>query len=313
MKISIVSTLYRSAQFIDEFYRRMKESVEQYSDTFEIIFVDDGSPDNSNYIVQQLIQRDSRVILVELSRNFGHHHAIMAGLSQTTGDLIFLIDSDLEEQPEWIGFFLERLRKNEVDVVFGLQQRRMGGWFRKITGSLFYKLFNLVSDTEIPVNPCTVRLMTKRFVEAALNLKESNLFLAGNFAWAGFRQLPIEVNKLCNKEEGKSNYKILKLLKLFFNAITSFSSYPLILAFVVGCILSITSGLFGIVLLIDKLLHPTSFQLGYSSLMISIWFIGGLIIFFIGTIGVYLSKMFNEVKNRPQFIIRKIYKGAEYE
>ena len=308
VKISIVSTLYRSAQFIDEFYRRMKENVKKHTDSFEIIFVDDGSPDNSNYLVQQLVKKDSRVILVELSRNFGHHHAIMAGLSHATGDLVFLIDSDLEEQPEWISLFLEHLNKDKVDVVFGIQRQRVGGWFRKYTGNCFYTLFNSLSDIKIPNNPCTVRLMTRNYVESLLNLKESNLFLAGNFAWAGFRQKSVVVDKLeCTKR--RSNYNLVRLIKLFFNAVTSFSSYPLIIVFITGLVLSLLAGLFGIQILIYKILYPEAFQLGYSSIMISIWFLGGLIILFVGVVGLYLSKVFNEVKSRPQFIIRKVYRG----
>ena len=311
MKISVVSTLYRSSQFIDEFYQRIKASIEQHTHDFELIFVDDGSPDDSNMRVQQLVKKDSRVMLVELSRNFGHHHAIMAGLSQAKGDLVFLIDSDLEEQPEWFNVFLEELREHNADVVYGIQRERVGGLFRKYTGNLFYRLFNSVSETKIPENPCTVRLMTKSYVKELIALKDNNLFLAGSFAWTGFRQKAISVDKLSLSEVGKksSNYNLIGRTRLFINAVTSFSSYPLLIVFVIGLALSSFSGIFGIRMLFNRLLYPDAFQLGYSSIMISIWFLGGLIILFIGVIGLYLAKVFNEVKGRPQFIIRKIYKG----
>lgn len=311
MKISVVSTLYRSSQFIDEFYQRIKASIEQHTHDFELIFVDDGSPDDSNMRVQQLVKKDSRVMLVELSRNFGHHHAIMAGLSQAKGDLVFLIDSDLEEQPEWFNVFLEELREHNADVVYGIQRERVGGLFRKYTGNLFYRLFNSVSETKIPENPCTVRLMTKEYVDVLIRFTEANLFLAGNCAWTGFKQLSISLDKVTNEKDRKSNYKIIKLIKLFINAVTSFSSYPLTLVFFIGCMISLISALFGLDLFVNKILNPNSFQIGYSSIMISLWFLGGLIILFIGIIGLYLSKVFEEVKNRPQFIIRKIYKGEK--
>lgn len=315
VKISVVSTLYRSSQFIDEFYQRIKASIEQYSDDFELIFVDDGSPDDSNMLVQHLVNKDSRVILVELSRNFGHHHAIMAGLSQAKGDLVFLIDSDLEEQPEWFNVFLEELRKHDADVVYGIQRERVGGLFRKYTGNLFYRLFNSVSETKIPENPCTVRLMTKSYVAELIALKDNNLFLAGSFAWTGFRQKAISVDKLSLSEVGKksSNYNLIGRIRLFINAVTSFSSYPLLIVFVIGLALSLFAGIFGIRMLFNRLIYPEAFQLGYSSIMISIWFLGGLIILFIGVIGLYLAKVFNEVKGRPQFIIRKIYQGEYHE
>ena len=311
MKISVVSTLYRSSQFIDEFYQRIKASIEQHTHDFELIFVDDGSPDDSNMRVQQLVKKDSRVMLVELSRNFGHHHAIMAGLSQAKGDLVFLIDSDLEEQPEWFNVFLEELREHNADVVYGIQRERVGGLFRKYTGNLFYRLFNSVSETKIPENPCTIRLMTKEYVDVLIRFTETNLFLAGNCAWTGFKQLSISLDKVTNEKDRKSNYKIIKLIKLFINAVTSFSSYPLTLVFFIGCMISLISALFGLDLFVNKILNPNSFQIGYSSIMISLWFLGGLIILFIGIIGLYLSKVFEEVKNRPQFIIRKIYKGEK--
>lgn len=305
-KISVVTTLYKSQAFIQDFYQRMTATVRQITDDYEIIFVDDGSPDHSGEYVRQLITQDEKLVLVELSRNFGHHYAAMAGLKQARGELIFLIDSDLEEQPEWLVCFLEHMKIEELDVIFGVQNDRQGGFLKKFSGELFYKFFNLVSDIKIPENLCTVRLMTKEYVAALVNMQDKNLFMAGNCAWAGFKQHPILVQKKLNPRP--SNYNIMKLFGLFLNAITSFTSYPLKIIFFFGLFLSTLSGIIGSMMIMEKLLHPTNTLLGYPSIMVSIWFLGGLIILFVGTIGLYLSKIFVEVKGRPQFIIRKIYK-----
>jgi putative glycosyltransferase len=309
IQVSIVTTLYKSQAFVQEFYTRMMEETQKHAHSFEIIFVDDGSPDASAEFVKELIEQDSRVVLVELSRNFGHHYAALAGIKQAKGELIFLLDSDLEEQPEWLGLFMETMSNNQVDVVFGVQNMRMGNIFKKYSGELFYTIFNGVSDTKIPENVCTVRLMTNQYVQALTSLEDKNLFLAGNFAWAGFKQLAVTVQK--NPSSRQSNYSIIKLMGLFLNAITSFTSYPLKLIFFVGMVISSLSGLIGSYMIIGKLLNPENILIGYASIMVSIWFLCGLIILFVGIIGLYLSKMFVEVKDRPQFIIRKIYRRGE--
>lgn len=309
IELSIVTTLYKSQSFVHEFYSRMIAEAEKHTYSFELIFVDDGSPDASGECVRELIKQDSRIILVELSRNFGHHYAALAGLKQARGQKVFLIDSDLEEQPEWLGIFQKTMHTNHADVVFGVQNARTGSAFKKYSGELFYKVFNRVSEIKIPENVCTVRLMTNRYVKALTQIEDKNLFLAGIFSWTGFKQQPLIVQK--NISNRHSNYNIIKLMSLCLNAITSFTSYPLKLIFFVGLAISTFSGLIGSMMLVEKVLHSEKVLLGYSSIMVSIWFLGGLIILFVGTIGLYLSKMFTEVKGRPQFIIRKIYRSEE--
>jgi putative glycosyltransferase len=305
VKLSIVTTLYKSQEFINEFYQRMVAEAGKCNRSFEIIFVDDGSPDGSKEMVKTLIEQDSRLMLVELSRNFGHHYALVAGLGQARGELVFLIDSDLEEQPEWLGLFWESMQSSNADVVFGVQTWRTGSFFKKYSGELFYKIFNLVSDTKIPKNLCTVRLMSRDYVQALLSLPDKSLFLAGNCAWAGFQQQPQMVQK--KQIRRHSTYNITKMMGLVLNAITSFTSYPLNLVFFIGLTISTFSGIFGSIMIIEKLIYPERILLGYSSMMVSIWFLGGLIILFVGIIGLYLSKMFLELKGRPQYIIRKVY------
>lgn len=305
MTLSIVTTLYRSGAFIAEFYERAVAAASRIVDSFEIIFVNDGSPDNSLAIAISIANRDPRVRVVDLSRNFGHHIAAFAGLKQAVGERIFLLDVDLEEQPEWLERFWTAYEEGSADVVYGYAEQRNGSLVKKLTGRIFYKVFNLVSETHIPENLCTVRLMSREYRDALANFSESNMFLAGLCAWAGFRQIPIAVDK--RRRVGKSSYSLLRMARLFLAAITSFSSYPLWIVFVLGVMLTFASFAGGGYLVVRKLMNPSAVLLGYASVIVSIWFVGGLIILFLGIIGLYLAGVFVETKRRPQYLIRRIY------
>lgn len=301
--------MYRSAAFIGEFYARMSRAASSLTDDYELVLVNDGSPDDSLALALTLARSDNRVKVVELSRNFGHHYAALAGLSQADGERTFLIDIDLEEQPEWLLEFAAAQERTGADVVFGIQEKRTGSLLRSIAGTLFYRIFNALSDLKIPENVCTVRIIKREFVQALLTLRDRNLFLAGNFAWAGFKQIPMPVKKANRRT--RSNYNLRRTIRLFFDAISSFSSYPLRAIFLTGLVISSFSGLLGIQMIVHKLLHPETIAMGFSSMIVSIWFLGGLVIFFLGVIGLYLSKIFVEVKDRPQYIIRKVYRSNQ--
>lgn len=305
MKLSIVTSLYNSEPYIKEFYERIVATAELVCDSFEIIIVDDGSKDKSATLIKSYIHKDSRIKLIELSRNFGHHQAFLAGLSEAKGELIFNIDIDLEEQPEWLEEFFAQYHQKKADVVYGVQTERSGGFLKTFFGSLFYKLFNFCSETKIPENPCTVRLMSKEYVEALVKIEDHNIFLAGLMSWTGFRQYAIPVTKIVRNSS--SSYNVGRMLSLFVNAITSFSSYPLRAIFFIGIIISFIAFSIGVYMIIHKIITPDAIQLGWASLILSIWFLGGVIISFLGVIGIYLSKIFIETKNRPTYIIRKIY------
>jgi putative glycosyltransferase len=302
MYLSIVTTLYRSEDYIEEFHRRASAAAKSITDDYEIIFVDDGCPGQSLPLALKLVASDKHVKLVELSRNFGHHLAAYAALEAATGDLIFLIDADLEESPEWLIEFHQNLLRKQAELVYGVQRQRADGIKQRVS-SLFYRLFNSLSETRIPQDVCTVRLMTRAYRNAVLEMREKNIFMAGLFAWVGFHQVAMPVDKK-SRENAKSNYGPLRLIKLLVNAITSFSPFPLYVAFYVGVVISAASGVYGTYLVIRKLLLPESMLSGYVSLMTIVFFIGGLTIFFMGVIGIYLSKMFIEVKNRPLYLVR---------
>ena len=303
MELSIVTTLYRTAPYLEEFYARACSVAATITNDFEIILVNDGSPDNSLEIALDLYHKDPRLKIVDLSRNFGHHKAIMTGLAHAGGDLVFLVDSDLEEEPELLAGFYEELKANGADVVFGVQQRRKGKLFERFSGALFFKLFNLLSTHAIPANHITARLMTKAYVEALLKHREREFVLSGLWALTGFKQIPIAVTK---HHHAPSSYDLPRKFSNLVNAVTSFSSKPLVFIFYLGCFISLLSFIAAIDLFVRKIFFGIQLQ-GWASLIISIWLLGGLTIFCLGVIGIYLSKVFIEVKQRPHTIVKRVF------
>jgi len=305
MKLSIVTTLYQSAPYIKEFYQRASTAAQQlFGDDYEIIFVNDGSPDSSLEIAVNLTKKDDKVLVIDLSRNFGHHKAMMTGLSHTRGELVFLIDCDLEEAPEWLLDFSQKMNQEQCDVVYGAQKfRRKDHLSSKVYGSFFYSLFNFLSETKITKNLVTARLMTKRYVQALILHKERELLIAGLWASTGYHQEPFFIEK---KKCKKTTYTFSKKISLVVNSITAFSSKPLTWIFYTGIIIS-TLALTLTVYLISQAIFFTKPLTGWTSVMVSIWLLGGIIISFIGIVGIYLSKVFIEVKQRPYTTIRQIY------
>jgi len=304
MNLSIVTTLYFSSPYVLEFYQRISAEAKKITSDYEIIFVNDGSPDDSLDVALSLYEQDKRVRIIDLSRNFGHHKAIMTGLSYTRGELVFLLDSDLEEEPELLSLFYEFYKKTkDIDVVYGVQKVRKGNFLERLTGGIFYSIFNSISNYPVTANLITARLMSQRYVKALVEHREREIFLAGLFAIAGFRQIPLLVRK---DSKNRSTYTLVRKLTLAINSITSFSNKPLIFIFYLGALISLLSGITAIIFIVRKIFFNVILE-GWSSLIISIWLLGGLTIFCLGVIGIYLSKIFSETKQRPYTIIRQIY------
>ena len=304
MKLSIVATLYQSAPYITEFHQRVTSAAKQLvGDEYEIVLVNDGSPDNSLDLAVQLNMGDSHVVVVDLSRNFGHHKAMMSGLAHAKGEQVFLIDSDLEEDPKYLITFAEKMHGDRCDVVYGVQEQRKGGWFERWSGKWFWLLFNVVTGLGLPANIATVRLMSRRYVDALLCHDEREVFMAGLWHITGFDQRSQIIEKSYKKN---STYTLRHKISLSVNAITSFSNAPLISIFYIGVSISIIAGLYAGYLLFYWLFLDKPLS-GWTSVMASIWILGGLIISFIGVVGIYLSKIFLETKRRPYVIVRQIY------
>jgi putative glycosyltransferase len=302
MELSIVATLFRSAKTVEEFCRRSIAAAEQVAGEFEIVLVDDGSPDESLEIACRLAERDARIRVVELSRNFGHHKAMMTGLEYAEGQLVFLIDSDLEEAPELLLQFHEELQSRDVDVVYGFQRQRKGGLFERVTGAVSYWLINLLIQNPIPRNHLTVRLMKRDYVRALLQHRETQTIIGGLWVITGFRQAGTPVTKL---QTSPTTYSLRHRCTALIDSVTNFSETPLIAIFYLGLAISVLSAIMGMFLVVWKLAGGAVD--GWASVMMSVWFLGGLIIFSVGTIGLYVSKIFLETKNRPYTIVRRIH------
>jgi putative glycosyltransferase len=303
-KLSIVTTLYQSAPYIVEFHQRARAAArELVGDEYEIIFVNDGSPDNSLDIAVQLVEADSHVTVVDLSRNFGHHKAIMTGLQYAKGDYVFLIDSDLEEDPELLSVFYEKLLEDKCDVIFGVVAGRKKSWLRGRLSSIALLFYKMISGIKSPRNQATVRLMSQRYVKSLLEFSEQELFLEGIFYLVGYKQDSIAINK---KFRNSSSYSLKKRADLFINAMCSFSERPPLFVFFIGCFILFFS-FFSSLYFVFKKIYMGSVMPGWVSVMLSSWFLGGVVISCLGIIALYLSKMFIEIKSRPISIIQAIY------
>lgn len=304
MKLSIVATMYQSAPYINEFHARTSAIARQLvGDDYEIVLVNDGSPDSSLDIAIKLTEQDSRLVVVDLSRNFGHHKAMMTGLAHTKGERVFLIDSDLEEEPEWLEVFAQQMELGICDVVYGIQEHRKGGWFERWSGQWFYSFFKALTGLALPENVVTARLMTRRYVNALLRHEEREVFMAGLWHITGFDQRPYVIRK---HSTSKTTYTFRRKISLLVNSVTSFSNAPLVSIFYVGVSISLFA-LAYIAYLVTHWLFLAKPMSGWTSVIASIWLLGGLVISFIGVVGIYLSKIFSETKQRPYTIVRQIY------
>ena len=308
-EISIVSTMYRSRPFLEQFLSQCMDALSSLECRhFEILLVNDGSPDDSLTYALERMRDISQLVVVDLSRNFGHHHAAQAGLQHARGDLVFLVDCDLEVSPLVLVEFHRKLHASRCDVVFGYQEARKGGWFERISGGLFWKGFNFLSETRIPENIVTERIMTRRYVDALLLMGDRNLFLGGMMSWTGFHQIGLPVNK--KQRDGRSSYTLTRRISLMINAVSSFSAQPLIWLFNIGVTITLLSFSFAFYLVLRKLLFDDTLM-GFTSVMAAIMLSLGILTTAIGVVGVYLGKVFSQVQNRPTYIVKDIYREEQ--
>lgn len=304
MELSIVTTMYKSAQYVPEFHRRIAAVARRLCTNYEIVFVNDGSPDESLEVARRLGAADPHVKVIDLSRNYGHHRAMMCGIQHARGARVFLIDVDLEESPEALGRLWACMDEDpETDVVVGQLEAKTVPFFKRLTSDLFYKVFNTFSSTPISDRDIVSRLMSRPYVDALCTYGEREIFFPGVWVDAGFRQRYVRATKTY---DGNSTYTLRKKLVMAVDAVTSFSSKPLIYIFYLGLLFSLAASVFILYLVVRKFLVGQVF-LGWTSLMAVLFFIGGIIIFSLGVVGIYISKIFIEVKGRPQTVVRKIY------
>lgn len=305
MPVSIVTTLYKSAPFLDEFVAR---SLALMGEDDELVLVDDGSPDNSLDLARLHAATDPRIAIVELARNFGHHLAILAGLNESRCDRVFFVDSDLEEEPELLTKFRALMDASGADVIFGIHDHSQGSSLRRATSRAFWRCFNWASDADTPLDICNVRLMTRRYVDALVSLPESNVFLGGMFHWVGFQQLAVPIERRIQRQT--STYSVAARLALAVRSVVSFSTAPLKAMFLLGVGMSTFSVTLAAYYAVLKFLDP-KIPLGFTTLIISIWFLSGIIVACLGVIGIYLAYIYTEAKRRPRVIVKEILRSKK--
>jgi putative glycosyltransferase len=307
MRLSLVTTLYNSAPHLLELCERLTKCAQEITHDYEMILVNDGSPDASLELALDLYEKDQRIRVIDLSRNFGHHKAKMTGLQHARGEYVFLIDSDLEEPPETLRLFWDEMQKaRDLDVVFGVQRQRKGGLFERISGALFYKIMNGLGDVKIPKNFLTVRLMNRHYTQNLIRYQEREMEFGVLTELVGFRKKSVEVLKLSTSP---TSYSLVKKFNLMVNAVTSSTNRPLWLIFYLGLAITLASSAYIVWLFVNRFIYGMEVVEGWTSIMVAIFFIGGLNMFVLGIIGIYLSKVFIESKQRPYTVIRRIYEA----
>lgn len=302
-QITIVTSLYKSAPYIEAFHSRHLDCIKSIGISYEFVFVNDGSPDNSAEITRGLITRHPNITLIQLSRNFGQHAAMFAGLARAQGEYVYAADCDLEEEPENILTMFEMLRNDpDLDVVYGVTKRRTAGFMINVLSDFFYFFLNLLSEVTIPPNQTWQRIMTQQYVRELLKYQEIKALPAGLMALVGFNQAPLVVTRTF---KGTTTYSFIKRTMLALSTFIAFSTKPLSWVCIAGLILACISFAFIITIITTKLLGY-DFQTGWSSIVASIWCVGGLILFSIGIVGTYLARVFEQVKHRPQYVVKKI-------
>ena len=301
---SIVIPVLNEEKVLNELYKRLTKVMTDIGESYEIIFINDGSTDNSLKIMKQLQTHDKRIKIIDFSRNFGHQIAITAGIDFTSGDAVITIDADLQDPPEVIPDLIKKWKEG-YEVIYGIREKRKGeNFFKKITALIFYRLINKMTMINMPPDSGDFRLIDKKVVNNLKNIRENNRYVRGLTYWIGFKQIgvPYERDK---RFAGKSKYPIKKLFKLAYDAIFSFSNFPLKIATYFGFIVSFLSFLYLIYALIIKLFTNSVIH-GWTSLMISILFLGGVQLICLGIIGEYIARINDEVKKRPLYIIKEI-------
>lgn len=302
---SIVVPIWNEEQVIPELYRRVVSIMESTSETWELICVDDGSRDRSLSMLLELHAQDPRVKVLQFSRNFGHQIAITSGADFAEGDAVIVMDADLQDPPEVVTRMIEKWREG-YEVVYAVRISREGESFFKLwTASLFYRLMQQITDINIPLDAGDFRLMDRRVVLTMRQLREQHRFMRGLSSWVGFKQIGIEYER-AERYAGETKYPLRKMLRLATSAITGFSHVPLQLATYVGFGLA-TISLVAILITVILRLSGSNFFLGQATTLVSVLFLGGVQLIFLGIIGEYLGRIYDEVKQRPLYVVSRAY------
>ncbi len=302
--ISIVIPVFNETEVIDTTYQRLKQVMDSLSSKYELIFVNDGSQDDTAQKIKGFAEKDKSVKLLSFSRNFGHQSAISAGMDYASGDAVVVIDADLQDPPEVIPQMIEKWQEG-YEVVYGKRLKRKGETlFKKVTAKLFYRLLKHLTNVEIPVDTGDFRLIDRKVCDIFCRLQEKNRFIRGLVSWIGFRQTYVEYIRE-ERFAGETKYPLKKMLRFAMDGILSFSYVPLKIASLLGFLVSGASFLYLIFVLMQKLFYPVNLVPGWTSIVAVLLIFNGLVLILLGVIGEYIGRIYDEVRNRPLYIINQ--------
>lgn len=300
---SIVAPVFNEEETLPHFYERVVKIMEQLDESFELLLINDGSRDRSYHIIQELHERDPRVHAIDFSRNFGHQIAISAGLDHAKGQAVIIMDTDLQDPPEVIPDLAARWKEG-AEVVYAQRARRLGeSRFKLLTASAFYRLIGRITSVNIPRDTGDFRLMDRRVVDVLIKMREQHRFMRGLSAWVGFRQEAVKYERH-ERFAGETKYPLSKMIRFSMDAITSFSHVPLKLATTFGFFLAGLSLLGIIIAAIARIFFGVI--TGQASTLVLVLFLGGVQLIFLGILGEYLGRIYDEVRSRPLYIVREI-------
>jgi glycosyltransferase involved in cell wall biosynthesis len=301
-KYSIVAPVYNEEALVAEFCQRTIAAMEPLGEPFEIVLVNDGSRDRSPEIMRELHAKDYRIKVINFSKNFGHQIAITAGMDFARGDAVAVIDSDLQDPPEVIVEMIAEW-KNGYQVIYGVRGEREGETaFKLATASLFYRLIRKITSVDIPLDAGDFRLMDRRVVDAMKQMREQKRFMRGLSVWVGFKQKGLTYKRDARKA-GETKYPLKKMIRFALDGITAFSYLPLQLATYFGFVTAALSFIFLIVVVVLRLTGDGEAFYGQASTLASVLFLGSVQLIFLGVIGEYLGRIYDEVKRRPLYIV----------
>ncbi|QJD84350.1 glycosyltransferase family 2 protein [Cohnella herbarum] len=302
--LSVVVPMYNEEEVIEVTYRRLKAVLDKLGESYEIVFVNDGSRDKTSDIVRGFCAGDSNVKMVDFSRNFGHQIAVTAGMDHSSGRTVVLIDADLQDPPELIVDMVAKWREG-YDVVYGKRIERKGeSWFKKMTAAIFYRLLRSMTSVNIPVDTGDFRLMDRKVCDALTSMRERSRFIRGMVSWAGFKQTSVDYVR-DERFAGETKYPLRKMIRLSLDAMTSFSTKPLKIASVLGFVLSAIGFVYLFIVLYQRLFTDTTTQGWTSMIAISLLF-HGITLSLLGVLGEYIGRTYEESKGRPLYLVSDV-------
>ena len=309
MKISIIIPCYNEEDVLNTLYERINNVSKQLSNyECEFIFVNDGSKDKTENMIEEYHKKDNRVKLFSFSRNFGHQAAVSCGIHNCNSDIAIIIDADLQDPPEIIPDMIKEYENTKIPIIYGKRISRKGeSIFKKLTASIFYRLINFLSEVKFPVDTGDFRLIDRNVIEAYKSFSENPKYIRGLISWMGFEQKAFEYERDA-RVAGHTKYTLKKMLKLAITGILSFSVKPLRISLFLGILAIFIAIAFSIRVFYLYLFNPEVLVKGWASIIITVLFIGGFQLISLSVISEYLANIFNEIKRRPEYIIKnKIY------